>query len=235
MFAGFDNVDTTNVDFVGPLSRVRPERVHDIEAGIEHQTDHVSFNANVFEMRFRNEITPIGALSYIGLPLRKNVARSVRRGLELDGTFRAPRNVVVTANATWMQGRISEYTDDATQETFRNVAPLLTPGFTSNHTVTLPVSRKGSVALSGRYVGRSFLSNTGDQRFVTPPGYLTDVAATVYLGSATVLVQLRNALNRRFYNAGYTDGLSSFYYIHPPRNLSVTTRWAFGRSGSQKE
>ncbi len=231
MFAGFDDVDSTNVDFIGSFSRVRPERVHDFEAGIEHTADRVTVSANLFEMRFRNEITPIGALSYIGLPLRKNVDRSLRRGFELDATYRAPHNVLVTANASVMRGRIDEYTDDATQETFRDVTPLLTPGFTSNQSVSVPVQRWGSITLSGRYVGRSFLANTGDERFVTPPGYLTDLATTFQTGPATVLVQLRNAFDRRFYNAGFTDGSTSYYYIHPPRNLTVTTRWAFGRGG----
>lgn len=231
MFAGFDDVDTTNVDFVGPLSRVRPERVHDMELGVAHTVNRLTLGANLFDMRFRNEITPIGALSYIGLPLRKNVARSTRRGLELDGSLLLHRDVLVTANATWMRGRISEYTDDTSGETYRDVEPLLTPSFVGNHTITLPLGRRGTVAVGGRYVSRSFLANTGDERFVTPPGYLTDVALTVHAGPAIVLVQLRNALDRRFYSAGYTDGASSFYYIHPPRNLTVSTRWSFGRAG----
>src|SRR5207237_6710770 len=34
MFAGFDNLDTSNVTFVGDLSRVRPETVHGVETGL---------------------------------------------------------------------------------------------------------------------------------------------------------------------------------------------------------
>jgi iron complex outermembrane receptor protein len=33
MFAGFDNVDTTNIDFIGSLDRVKPETVRDVEIG----------------------------------------------------------------------------------------------------------------------------------------------------------------------------------------------------------
>src|SRR6185503_19434155 len=72
MFAGFDNLDASNADFVGDLSRVRPETVHDLEAGVSLRRTAARLEANVFSMRFRNEIAPIGALSYLGLPLRKN-------------------------------------------------------------------------------------------------------------------------------------------------------------------
>src|SRR5205814_1524944 len=38
MFAGFDNLDTSNAAFVGDLRRVRPERVRDLEAGTMFHT-----------------------------------------------------------------------------------------------------------------------------------------------------------------------------------------------------
>src|SRR5205085_11822271 len=37
MFAGFDNLDTSNVSFVGSLARVKPERVHDLEARMTYR------------------------------------------------------------------------------------------------------------------------------------------------------------------------------------------------------
>jgi iron complex outermembrane receptor protein len=85
MLAGFDNLDTSNVAFVGPLSRVRPETVHDLESGVTLTRGSLHLQGNVFSMDFRNEIEPIGALSYLGLPLRKNVRASYRRGGGLDG------------------------------------------------------------------------------------------------------------------------------------------------------
>ena len=63
MLAGFDNLDTSNVAFVGDLSRVRPETVHDVETGVTFTTAQARFQGNLFSMDFRNEIEPIGALS----------------------------------------------------------------------------------------------------------------------------------------------------------------------------
>ncbi len=42
-------------------------------------------------MNFRNEIAPIGALSYIGNPLRENVGASYRRGVEATSRIAGSR------------------------------------------------------------------------------------------------------------------------------------------------
>ena len=227
MFAGFDNVDTTNAAFVGPLDRVRPERVTDTELGLTHRGRQADLTVSAFLMRFHNEITPIGELSYIGLPLRKNVESSTRSGVEMDFTWRGFDRAIFGINATLMRARIAEYTDDATQQTFRDVTPLLTPAFTSNQSVQFILARSLRLGLDGRYVSRSYLANTGDSRFVTPPAWLMDAALTWSPGRVTVLAQLRNVLDREFFSGGYTDGATSYYYIAAPRNLTVTTRVGF--------
>ena len=47
--------------------------------------------ANVYAMEFRNEIALTGELSDIGLPLRRNVDRSHRRGVELEVGYEPSR------------------------------------------------------------------------------------------------------------------------------------------------
>jgi iron complex outermembrane recepter protein len=227
MFAGFDNVDTTNADFVGPLSRVRPERVYDGEAGVRWRTTSLSANVNLFDMRFRNEITPVGALSYIGLPLRKNVRASSRRGIEADVTWRPVPTIATSLNATLSRNRIAEYTDDATGATYRDVEPLLTPRVLVNHAVDWQMMRDLSVSIRGRYVGRSFLANTGDAAFTTPPAHLLDAAVAWQRGPHELAIQVLNVGSARFYAAGYTDGTSPYYFVTAPRAIFATATIGF--------
>ncbi len=229
MFAGFDNIDTTNAAFVGPLDRVRSERVRDAEIGLVHETGAFSISGNVFDMRFHNEITPIGELSYIGLPLRKNIRASFRQGVELEGAYRGDQasRFAASANVALTRSRIAEYVDDATDQTYRDVEPLLTPGVVANHRLSFAPARATWIHLDGRYVGSSFLANTGDSRFVLPAAYTIDGTLTLDLGRHAILVQLRNLSNRRAYSAGYTDGATSFYYVQAGRNLIATARLRF--------
>lgn len=229
MFAGFDNLDTTNTAFVGPLDRVRPERVRDAEVGVIVRAPSIEVVGNLFDMRFRNEIAPIGALSYIGLPLRKNVRSSFRQGVELEAAYLGAGKsaFAASANAALSRSRIAEYTDDATGQTLRGVEPLLSPAVVANHRVSFNVFRATRLQLDGRYVGSSFLGNTEDPRFMLPAAYTADVALTLGLGPHVILVQLRNVADRQAYGSGYTDGATAYYYVLARRNFIATARLRF--------
>jgi iron complex outermembrane receptor protein len=227
MFAGFDNLDTTNVAFVGTFDRVRPESVRDLEAGVVLRGPRAAVQANVYVMDFRDEIAPIGPLSYLGLPLRKNVSRSTRRGIELDATLTPTDVLTARFNATLSRNRIDEYTDDASGETYRDVEPLLTPTVLANASVSYVFARALTASLDGRFVGTSFLSNTGDDRFVTPGRATLDGGLAWSLDRYALGIRANNLTNTTFYTGGYTDGATSYYYLLPSRNWFVTLRARF--------
>ena len=224
MFAGFDNLDTTNAEFIGELDRVRPESVRDLEAGVAARAGRVGVQANVYAMDFHNEISPIGPLSDLGLPLRKNVRRSYRRGVELDVAFQATPSLTATANATVSQNRIDEYTDDATGVTYRDVEPLLTPRAMANASLVYALGGAVKASLDGRFVGRSYLANTSDVRFTTPGRATVDGSVAWSIDRYTLGIRANNLTNTPFYTGGYTDGTTSYYYVLPPRSWFVTLR-----------
>jgi iron complex outermembrane receptor protein len=233
MFAGFDNIDTTNSDFVGPLTRVRPERVGDLEVGTTYSRGGVSLQANVFSMQFTNEIAPIGQLSYIGLPLRKNVPSSYRRGLEVDLSYTLDPRIVVGGNATVMKGRITEYRDSSADAptTSRNVEPLLTPRLLTTHRLHVVPFESGTVEadVEGRYQSRSYLTNTGDASLVLPPSYLVSGSITWRYRRHAVTARVENLMDSRKFSSGYLDRYSgkAAYYVIPPRSAFVTVKVGF--------
>ena len=84
-----------------------------------------------------------------------------------------------------------------------------------------------ALAYLGRWVGRSFLSNTGDDRFVLPAAYVADAGATIRMGRQELLVQVNNLADRRAFAGGYTDGTTSYYYPVAGRNVFATFRVVF--------
>ena len=228
MFAGFDNLDTSNVAFVGDLSRVRPETVHDIETGVTLATSALHVQANVFSMDFRNEIDPIGALSYLGLPLRKNVHASYRRGFEIDATYQLTPMLRASANATVMRARIADYTDDASGESFHDVAPLLTPSVITAQRLDWEATRSLSLWTEGRFTGQSQLDNTGNPSLVLPSAYVWDASVAWHItGRHALEVRGNNLMNSKRYGSGYGGGDTPYYYVLPPRNVFVTLQLGF--------
>ncbi|HEY5088181.1 MAG TPA: TonB-dependent receptor [Gemmatimonadaceae bacterium] len=228
MFAGFDNLDTSNVAFVGSLHRVKPETVHDVEIGTNYRSSALDIQANLYSMDFRNEIAPIGTLSYLGNPLNKNVASSYRRGIEADINYRGIPRWLLTANATESMNRIREYTDSTgpVPIAYHNVEPLLTPRFQSFGRAQFAATSSIDLAVEGRYQSVSFLQNDSDRRFVLPQAFDMDASIGWRLGQNELLVRGNNLTNSKKYGSGYASDGVSYYFVLPPRNLFVTLKFA---------
>lgn len=224
MLAGFDNLDTSNVAFVGPLGRVRPERARDLEVGMRHRGSSLSVDANVFAMTFNNEILPVGQLSYIGTPLRTNVPSSWRRGVEADVTFQPAERVRIGVTATAMRARIADFVDDETGQAYHQVEPLLTPRFLSSQRVSVDVTPALSVTVSGRYSSRSQLTNTGEASLTLPAYYVADLSADWMRGNRGVSLYVNNATNSRGYGSGHVSFGEARYYVLPPLNVFLLAR-----------
>ena len=112
--------------------------------------------------------------------------------------------------------------------TWRDVPPLLTPRVTSAQTADWRALPWLTLTAQGRYVGASFLSNTGNADFVTPAFWLADAGAVLHLRGQELLVQVGNVLDEReAYTNGQTDFTTSYYSVSAPRNLMVTARVKF--------
>jgi iron complex outermembrane receptor protein len=229
MLAGFDNLDTSNVAFVGDLHRVKPESVHDLELGTTFRTRTIDAQANVYSMNFRNEIAPIGQLSYIGNPLRENVASSYRRGIEGDITYRGIAHWLLTANFAASTNRIRDYTDSTGNApvTYHDVQPLLTPRFMTYERAAFAPSENLWLAVETRYTARSFLQNTDDPLYVLPASLNVDASASWHVKQYEIVGRINNLLDSKKYGSGYAgDGMPDFYVL-PPRNFFVTLKLGF--------
>ena len=208
LFAGQDN-PTIAYD----LTAVKPERVADVEGGIEFAGSRANVQVNAYAMEFRDEIALTGELSEIGLPLRRNVDRSSRRGLEVDLSWRPWEQVRIRHTASVSRNRIEEwvqfydvYDADGTylaseSRTHEQVRPLLTPAYVGNLAVDW-VPRPGvTLGAAGRYVSAAFLDNTNSAGYETPEWFTLDLTGTVDLssvvrtGAPVLRVLVSNALD----------------------------------------
>ena len=246
MLAGEDN-PTLPYD----LAAVRPERVWDFEGGLDYRTRTLSLQANAYAMEFRNEIALTGELSAIGLPLRRNVDRSHRRGLELDAAWQAVPWLRLHGNANLSRSRIRTWTQfydvydeagnylESVSQDHRDVRPLLTPGFVGNLGADWTPAKGLAISALGRYVAKAHLDNTNDEITTTPGFFDLDVVVSLDLGrfikvaKPRLRVQVNNVLdNSRIFASGYSylyltrgaegsSTLTSTPYYYPLATRSV--------------
>jgi iron complex outermembrane receptor protein len=223
LFAGADDVTPDDAPALLPLTRVRPEHVNDLELGATLKKGRLGVTANVFDMRFRDEIARTGATTPLGYDIRANVGKSYRRGIELDAVLALTHALDLGSSMTLSRNRIDSYLDERTGTTYRDIDPILTPTFLASQRVTWRPSTRLTLTADSRYQGRSYLAPVGDERLTSPAFHVLDGGARFEAGSATVSLHGRNLLNRRAYPSGDVrgDGVPR-YFILGPRSLDVT-------------
>ncbi len=233
------------------LHAVTPEKALDIEAGLELRRNGLTAKANLYAMEFRDEIALSGELSEIGLPVRRNVPSSHRRGLELEIDWRAVRQLRLGGAASLSRNRISEWTQfyDVYDEggawvgnaplVHRDVPPLLTPEAILNGSLEWTPRQAVGLSATARWVEVAQLDNTGNADFRTPAYFSLDGQLTVSLaglvsrGEPRIRLQATNLLDsERIWPSGYSylyflrgasgqDDLAGTAYYYPLATRSV--------------
>jgi len=212
-----------NASVLPDFNAVKPESVWDVELGAEWRTKDLVLKGNLYDMEFHDEIALTGELSAIGLPLRTNVDRSARRGLELDASWQALPALRLTAAANLSEARIRDWTQyydvydtagnliGSTPRTFHDVTPLLTPPFVATVGAETTALSGVTAGLTGRYVAASWLDNTDTEGLEAPrffqldAAFRFDLSRFVAAGKPRLSVRLNNLLdNRRVFPSGYS-------------------------------
>jgi iron complex outermembrane receptor protein len=238
------------------LEAVKPEEVVDFEAGVNYNTPTLALQANLYAMEFDDEIALTGELSDIGLPLRRNVDESYRRGVELDLRWLLGGGWALTNSTTLSRNRIREWTQfydvygpdgswvGSEPITHRDVPPLLTPELIVNQGVEW-AGRDLSLALIGRYIDESHLDNTGSEEFLAPSYFNLDLRGSFTLsrwrsaGRPTITVYVNNVLDDdEQYPSGYSyqfftrdeggnDALTGIPYYYPLASRNIVVTLDF--------
>ncbi|HEY0776950.1 MAG TPA: TonB-dependent receptor [Gemmatirosa sp.] len=230
LLAGADDISPQDVDSLLPLTRVRPERVGDLELGADVRSGGLTLHVGGYDMRFHDEIALTGRTTPLGYDIRTNVPSSVRRGIEIEGQYAVSPTVAVGGSFARSHDAIAHYHDDATGTAYDDVPPTLTPAALSTQQLTWSPARWLTVTGDGRYQGRTFLAPFGDPRLTTPPFFVLAGGATIRIAGRELLVEGRNLLDRRAYPSGDVGATGEArYYILAPRNVVVSLHLAFGQ------
>jgi iron complex outermembrane receptor protein len=227
MLEGEDNASIPH-----DLRAVSPEKLIDIEAGVEVRRGPTRLVAGFYAMEFRDEIALSGELSEIGLPVRRNVPRSYRRGFEVEFNWQPNQEWNVLGNANLSRNRIAEWkqyydvydTSGSWVESIPivhyDVPHLLTPEVLLNGWVDWRPRPEIGLGLGAHWAAESQLDNSGNPDFRTPSWFNLDATVTFFLerwvkqGAPKIRVQATNLLgNRRIWPSGYS-------YLYFQRNVA---------------
>ncbi len=249
------NKEPNRDDFeAGATNMPSPERLYDTEAGYELTHSKWSVSANAYYMHYKDQLVLTGKINDVGAYTRTNVDVSYRAGIELQAGWAPLSWLSANGNATFSRNRIEnfrEYVDNYDDGTQREIdhgttdiafSPTVIAGGGLTFT-PFQRSERGKafgIELLGKYVGRQFLDNTGNEARSIDAYGLCDLRLRYKLAvrpfrELGVTLMLNNVLNKEYESNGYTysyiyDGATTtqnFFFPQAGFNwlLGVTMKW----------
>ncbi|HEU4576392.1 MAG TPA: outer membrane beta-barrel protein, partial [Chitinophagaceae bacterium] len=232
------NKEPNRDDFeAGELNQPKPERLGDLEAGMELRKNKYSLGANVYYMNYKDQLVLTGKINDVGAYTRSNIDNSYRLGVELQGSSVLNNWLKAAANFSVSRNRIKnfeEYIDDYDNggqkaNAYHETDISFSPGLVGAATITLTPGQGVSFDLIGKYVGKQYLDNTSNESRKLNPYYTQDVRG-IYsfsygrLQNIDLTFQVNNLFNKKYEPNGYTF---SYYY----NNELTTENYYFPMSG----
>ena len=251
---GVGGKEPTRDEYVNstPDSRPDPEKLYNVEAGYRGDFTSYYLGANLYGMFYEDQLVPTGAINDVGEIVRQNVPESYRVGIELQGGLSLTNNLSVSANATFSQNKIVEYTQytDRYSPTFVYLGQEETIYEDTDIAFSPTVITNGVIGynkaglnaeLISKYVSRQYLDNTQTESRSIDPYFVNDLRLSYKLDGFSMLegitatLQVNNIFNHEYETNGYTFGwLQSgdpvhynYYYPQAGTNFLFQLKWEF--------
>lgn len=215
------------------------ESLTDYELGLEHKSSKSSWGANVYYMRYRNQLVLTGELNSVGAYTRTNIDRSYRLGIELQGSTRPLPWMLLSGNITLSENKVfdfKEYVDDYDNggqklNQFSKTDISFSPSLIAGATASVIPFKQAEISLIGKYVGRQYLDNTGNRDRSLDAFYVQDLRLRYtlkerFLRQVDFIFQLNNIFNRKYEPNGYTysyiynQQLTTENYVYPMAGIN---------------
>jgi iron complex outermembrane receptor protein len=195
----------------GGARNITSERLYDYELGYKYTNPVFAFSANIYYMKYKDQLVQTGKLNDVGYKLQENVPDSYRTGVELAIAYTPAYWLKLDGNVTLSRNKIKNYTAYYTvydPETYDPVMPYrqvtefykstdisFSPKAVGSFSVTFKPFEKEDLSLSfvNKYVGRMYYDNTSD-----PDNCLSDYLVTDMIASYSLDIQKIGKLDFQF-------------------------------------
>ncbi len=239
------NKEPNRNDFVQSTikSRPKPEQLMDIEAGLKYQMKNIYAAANFYNMQYKDQLVLNGAINDVGAYNRVNVAKSFRRGVELELNANLGKYFAAGGNIALSENKIEkfiDYTDSSDagytiytqyKKVYNNVDISFSPDIVSAIQLVIKPVKNMEITLINKYVGRQFLDNTANVKRSIDPYNVVDARFNYTIKTKLIpeigfMFSVYNLLSKKYETNGYTFSyytdatLNTFNYKAPAAPLN---------------
>ncbi|MEO0403247.1 MAG: TonB-dependent receptor plug domain-containing protein, partial [Bacteroidota bacterium] len=242
------NREPVRNDYIDALDGRKPEAetLQDLEFGFRRNMEKYRLQVNFYNMVYDNQLVLTGELNDVGSAVRTNVAKSYRRGVELQLVYQIIPGLQWGLNATYSQNKIEDYNYfvydytngfDIVEENFGETDISFSPDIIANSMLSFRFFENDRNRLEAAwmttYVSDQFLDNTSNEERQID-AYLVDDFRITYslfnrgMKELQINALVNNVLDQEYSSNGYTYSYivgdrvtENFFYPQAGRNFMV--------------
>jgi iron complex outermembrane receptor protein len=106
------NKEPNRDDFeAGAAQQPKPEKLYDIELGVERIKNKYSWSATLYYMNYKDQLVLTGRINDVGAYTRTNIPKSYRAGIELQGNYKFNSWMNASANLAFSKNKVQNFTE----------------------------------------------------------------------------------------------------------------------------
>ena len=219
----------------------KPEKLNDFEGGAEYKNKNFSAGADLYYMKYRDQLVLTGKINDVGEYTRTNIPDSYRAGIELFADATLNKTFSLSGNITFSKNKIkhfTEYIDDydnggQVMNQYNTTDISFSPNIISSIGLDIIPVKNALLTLTGKYVSKQYLDNTSNENRRLRAYYTQDIRAgyTFHcnkIKEINLFGQVNNVFSKLYEPNGYTysyyyGGLQTenFYFPMAPVNFVV--------------
>jgi iron complex outermembrane receptor protein len=195
-----------------------PEKLNNLELGIRKSNQSYFYNANVYYMKYTNQLVLTGAINDVGSPIRENVGESSRYGIELDAGANATNWFTLRANAS-IGSTTTDFKrlEDTLIVSYDNVQLSYSPQAILGAELIFKAVKNLELAAITKYVSKQYLDLTQNESRKLDAYTSTNfrLGYSIYTESVKeirITFLVNNVFNSLYSANGYTWGDTPYYY-----------------------
>jgi iron complex outermembrane recepter protein len=205
-------------DFEAAATKLpNPEKLNDMETGIEYKKGNVNIGANFYYMLYKDQLILTGKINDVGAYTRTNIEDSYRAGLELFGGAQINKIFSLSGNITFSKNKVknfTEYGDDYDNggqysKFYAESNLAFSPNLIGSLSLNIEPAKNAVINLTSKYVGKQYLDNTSNNNRKLKD-YFTQDARAGYtwkgknIKEVNLFLQANNIFSKLYEANGYT-------------------------------
>ena len=189
----------------------KPEKLDDFELGWRINTPKLQAQTNVYWMEYKDQLVLTGAIDAVGSPIRQNVGKSRRLGIELEFKINLNSNWLWQPNIALSSNQNLDFyfKRDGVLENLGKTQLAYSPNLVGGNAIMYVPSTRFQIGLLSKYVGKQYMGNIDSENSTLSAYFVNDLNA-VYTWQPNKWIQeikwsllMNNIFNAQYESNGY--------------------------------